>query len=844
MIERNPACADCGLCKSAQTVCMWGTGPAKARVMIIGEAPGAQEDKEGRPFVGRSGQLLREELLKVGVDSKDIYITNTVKCRPPDNAKPKAKDIKACKKYLDAEIAAVKPEYVITMGSVPTKAVLKKAKITEVHGQMMEYPDYKGVASFHPAYCLYDPSKLVPFRKDLKRIADEINGIKPPAREKFGWRELKDENMSEFFQDLDNCEWFSFDSETSGLTWFNPVERWMSCLNMSFDNGGGTWVIPMTMPFSHYKSVKRQKFIVRMIANRLRKKKKKGVAHNGKFDNHWLNSLFGVTFPLDFDTMLASHTIDENRAHGLDSCATLYLDAPYYDIPLNWKQGRFRPNECTRANVRKTYRYGGKDAFYTLNLRPLMEADLKKDKQTHKLFYRLVMRAARSFHRIEENGLYVLPDRMKKIKREVIRDRNDALDKLNQMARKKLKGQSVNWNSPDQVANLLFNVLGLPVIEKTDGGKPSTAEATLVALKDMHPIATQLVKYRELDKFLGTYIEGWRALMRDDLVFFSYKLHGTVTGRYASRLHSTPRDGRIRNVVSAPDGWTFVQGDFSQAELRVAAILSGDPELLYCFKHGIDVHWRTLLYMLEGGSAGEYVKPAIATASKIAGKKMSFYDAIELLKETHHDIAIAIWDGWKEARKKAKGINFGFVYGMMERKFIETAKLKYGFEPTEDEARKMRMMYFQLYRGLIPWHNKMRKLVALDESVRSLSGRLRRLPGITSQDRKQRSECERQAINSPVQGFIGDFKAMALVELDDKLDWERSRVVGEHHDAILFWVRTELLAEELPKIAAIMQNPELLKEFHIDLPIPIDVEIEYGPWGQKGNTKWVPKKAA
>lgn len=343
-MTRNPGCQDCELHKGVKTVCLWGDGPKKARVMIVGEAPGKTEDERGKPFQGASGQVLRDELSRVGVNPEECYITNTVKCRPPDNAKPKAGQIKACKQYLDAEIASVKPEYIITLGSIPTKAILKKAKITEVHGQVIEMPGFKGMACFHPAYTLYDPSKLPVLKKDFKRIADTIRGVKE-KKAIFNWREVKPENIAEFFDDIENCEWFSFDLETSGLNWFSPVERWISCLNMSFDNGGGTWVLPMTMPFSPYTKFEQQKFIILSIANRLWRKRKKGVAHNGKFDNHWLDAMFGVTFPYDFDTMLASHCIDENRAHDLGSLATHYLDAPYYDIPLHWKQ------EIGRAHV-------------------------------------------------------------------------------------------------------------------------------------------------------------------------------------------------------------------------------------------------------------------------------------------------------------------------------------------------------------------------------------------------------------------------------------------------------------------------------------------------------------
>lgn len=851
---RNPNCQNCELHQNSETVCLWGEGPKKARVMVVGEVSGGSEDKEGRPFVGSAGKVLREELARVGISPESVYMTNAVKCRPPEGKKPSAKQVKACKQYLDAEMASVQPEYVITLGAVPTKLLLKKAKITEVHGQVIELPNFKGMACFHPAYTLYDPSKLPVLKKDFQRIANEVNGIRV-KKEIFKWRLINDDNLIEFFTELKRCEWFSFDTETSSLDWFRPGE-YISCLNIAFDNGGSSWVLPLHMPFSPYlKRPKLARRIIKKIADWVRRFKKKGVGHNGKYDNHWLEAIYGVTLPLDFDTMLASHCIDENRRHGLDQLATLYLDAPYYDIPLNWKQGKFKPNECTEANVRKMYRYGAKDGFYTLQLRPLMERELAQDRPTHRLFYRLVMRAARAMHSIEGNGLYILMDKFHAMRKQVVKDRDEALKELNRLAGKlTVRGgvkKGINWNSPDQVAALLFEKLKLPVIELTDGGKPSTGEATLLALKDKHPVASQLVKYRELEKFLGTYLDGWKSLMHENRVYFSYKIHGTVTGRYSSRLHSTPRDGKIRNLVSAPgddemgpgEGWTFVQGDFSQAELRVAAIISGDLELLYCFKNGIDAHWRTLLHTIQVGGVGEYVKPMLKTASKLAGRKVEFNEAVEILTMAGHEKCIEIWDGWKEARKKAKAINFGFIYGMREKKFIETCKLKYGFEPTEEEAKIVRRAYFSLYRGLDPWHNRMRKLVKLDGYVRSLSGRLRRLPGISSSDRALRAECERQAINSPVQGYIGDHKAMALVELEEKLDKNRSRVVGEHHDAILFWVKTRLLREELPKIAKIMQNPSLLKELNIKLPVPIEVELEYGPWGQKGNPKWTPVAA-
>src|SRR5207248_594539 len=126
-------------------------------------------------------------------------------------------------------------------------------------------------------------------------------------------------------------------------------------------------------------------------------------------------------------------------------------------------------------------------------------------------------------------------------------------------------------------------------------------------------------------------------------------------------LHQIPRDGTLRNLGTAPPGWEFFQADLSQAELRIAAELSRDLELVSCFRPGgQDVHWRTLLYMIGSGRSKEYTKPAIDTANQLVGAKrgeLTLTDAVEALAKFGHNKCIEIWKPWKEARKKAKAIN-------------------------------------------------------------------------------------------------------------------------------------------------------------------------------------------
>jgi DNA polymerase-1 len=788
-------------------------------VVIIGEAPGEAEARTGKPFQGKSGQLLRGELATAGLTS--TYITNVVKCRPPQNRAPTPTEIKACREYLDDEFATIKPKAILALGAVASKAVLKKAKITSIHGQILEKDGVVTSAIYHPAYCLRDPSKLPAFQQDLRRFSAHLRGEKRTST--VNWAIVQRENLSKFISDLRICTEFAFDTETSGLNWFDPENRFFRCVQIAIQYPGGAdfgWVIPMSMEGSPFPTGRLQTQIMDIVFDEL--EGKPACAQNGKFDNLWLWAIFRRKFHLTFDTMLASHTLNENQDHDLKSLVRGILDEPDYDIDLAIKRGEV-------VSPMRLYKYGAFDAVYTLRLKHKFMAQFRRDVTLRKLFFKLVMPAARSFQDIDSNGLYVNLERMAETELDVAKQLKQTLAELNSMT-----PRQINWNSSQQVASLLYGDLKLPVVVKTDKGAPSTGEEALLAIKGKHPIAEKLVKYRELEKFRSTYLDGWKEFMVGPMLYLSTKLHGTVTGRYSSRLHQVPRDGTIRSLVEAPEGWTFVQGDLSQAELRVAAILSHDAELVTCYRRGVDVHWRTLLHLIGKGSAASYVDPAWKTATALNGRRRpsSLTIALELLMKAGPDRCTEVWKGWKEARKTAKATNFGFLFGMMEAKFIETCKLKYGFEPTMKEAKSMREGFFQLYRQLPDWHKKQKRLVHLNGYVRNLAGRMRRLPGVHSPDWSLASECERQAINSPVQGYIGDHKAMAAIEIHETFDWERElRIVGEVHDALLLWIRTDRLQKILPRVAAIMREPKLVREFGIKLTVPLEADLTIGPWG-------------
>jgi len=824
----NPNCTLCPLHEGVDFVCTKGEGPKNPDLVIVSDTP--LPLRKGVPTPGEPRKILMAELKKNNI--KSVHITNLVKCQTPDKRAPTPEEVRACKPYLEKELEMLDPKFVLSIGLPPTKALFRgKAKINEYHGELIDMKpfgnssrrDVIGMPTFHPSYTLRDPSKLPGFQNDIRRLAEAMRG--ETTDQPVVWRIVRRGNFEKFIQEFIRAPEFSFDLETSGL-FPHDHQGYISAIGVALPEC--TWVIPAFMHPDYlqygigpWRRGDALGMLVRLLCQIQRETKKKCYAWNGKFDNKWLRVECGDSFKLHFDGMLASHTLNENTMNDLTSNCRTFLGVSEYDIPLAVKQGK---SETPMIN----FKYCAEDATYTLRLVKMFQKDFKRSLPLRRLFYRLIMPAARAMEDIEMEGLTVDAEAMEEIGLELLSERVEIEKKLN-----KLAGREVNWNSPAQVAVVLYQELGLECTEFTKKGNPSTGETAVLDLIGKHEVVDLLIAYRERSKFISTYINGFKKFMVGVKLYVSYKLHGTVTGRYSSRIHSIPRDGKIRNLITAPTGWRFVQGDISQAELRVAAAASGDLELRKCFTEDIDVHLRTLMHTLTSAGFGEYVEHLRKTARELGRKSApTLVEAAEILLKAGPDKCIAIWNGWKEARKKAKAINFGFLYGMYEKKFMQTAKEKYGWEATFTEAHQARESYFTLYNGLKDWHKKQKKLAKLNGYVRNIFGRLRRLPGITARDKYVRMEAERQAINSPIQGAIGDYKAAVMVEVHEDVDRKKFRIVGEHHDAILGIVKDGHEDEVLPQVLAIMREPKLLKVFKIDLGLPMEGEVEVGPWGK------------
>lgn len=324
-------------------------------------------------------------------------------------------------------------------------------------------------------------------------------------------------------------------------------------------------------------------------------------------------------------------------------------------------------------------------------------------------------------------------------------------------------------------------------------------------------------------------------------------------------LQQVPRDSLIRSLIISPDGWELFDMDLSQIEMRISAELSGDQVLLGIFQRGEDVHWMTALKEITRGAgmAEEILRTATAYVERSPGTPwltelgwrpgtlgLEYGLAAQIVYRMGPDVAAEISPAWKELRKKAKAINFGYLFGMWWRKMIAYARDNYGVALTEKQAQESRKNFFDTYSALAPWHERQKRYARRHGYVRSLSGAKRRLPAAQlPNDCKERGEAQRQAINSPVQRFACELNYMVLLQLVAEFGLDVVRPIGTVHDAILAEIRCDRVAEVYDRVHEIMEHPAMLDELGIRLRVPIQGEAKIGPWSKGVSLKkWQEKR--
>jgi len=761
--------------------------------MVVNSYAGDADDEAGRAVMPKA---LRERLEGIFVNPDKVYYTNAIKCACPKGTKYKVGDIKKCRAHLEEEIARVKPKFVLLLGAQAVKATID-VPITKSNGVRIDRDDIAYMPSYSPGVIYRDPGKTVFVEQAFANFRALLDGSLDDKPELDIRLITTERQLLRAFDHIEEegYQALSYDIETTGLNRFSD-----SVNLLGFGNDKVQYIIPLEAPLSPLRGRRKaQKVLVTRTVKWLNKHVKTLIAGNGKFDDLFLEKKFGIKPVLGFDVVLASHILNENTPNGVKENAIVECNAPHWDVDKKLKTGKY----TTPEKFQEYLEYLGYDIYFEYKLYRVFKKRIRQDRALEKLYYHLYMPGIRSYEEIERQGVYIYPEQFKEVEKH-LRGKLEEIEK----DLRKLAKCTINWSSTAQLQDLLYKKLKLPVIERTESGAPSTGESTLKQLQDKHPIIPKLLEYRAVKIQITHFVDGWIKRMHDGHLYPNFKLHGTVTGRTSCtdpNLQQVPRDPVIRNLIGAPPGWSVVEIDYSQAELRIAAIMSGDETMTRIYQTGGDIHTHTY--------------------EMITGEKVSEDKYIR-----------------KEQRKKAKAVNFGFVYGMGWKKFQEYARDTYGVTLTEDEAKQWREKFFQAYHSLPKWHSKQRRIVQSLGQVRSPIGRIRRLPDIYSTDQSKKAEAERQSINSPVQGFGSDLTILGMSEIMGNsltydpewvLDRSKFHVIGTVHDATLFEVRDDYLLEFCPRAKHILEHSYALEHiFGFDSPVPIVADVAVGrSWG-------------
>ncbi|MBI4114411.1 MAG: DNA polymerase I [Candidatus Niyogibacteria bacterium] len=413
-----------------------------------------------------------------------------------------------------------------------------------------------------------------------------------------------------------------------------------------------------------------------------------------------------------------------------------------------------------------------------------------KEKELEKVYREIEMPLTRILFDMEKEGVRIEKAKLSHLEKKAKKQLGEIEGEIHALA-----GTPFNINSSKELASILFDTLGISAkgIRKTGTGKRSTKYSELVKLKDADPIIEKVMLYRELGKLYSTYISVLPELVKKDgRIHTTFHQTGTVTGRLSSsdpNLQNIPLrrelSDEIRRAFVPGSGYIFFACDYSQIQLRIAAMLSGEERMLSAFRKGDDIHRLT--------------------ATRVFGVEK---DAVT-----------------PEMRRRAKVINFGILYGMGARALAENIGV------SQDEADLFLNHYFAQFPNLFEYFEKIKREARANGYVQTLFGRKRFLSGINSGFLHIQKEAERMAVNMPIQGTEADIMKKAMIEVSNAIRGDKElrgniKMILQIHDELLFEVKNEELNRAKKIIPPILEN--VYKSDAVDFVI----DVKTGPsWG-------------
>ncbi|MDY6967747.1 MAG: DNA polymerase I [Spirochaetota bacterium] len=566
---------------------------------------------------------------------------------------------------------------------------------------------------------------------------------------------------------------FSIDTETTSV---NPTDTVLVGISLSIKENEG-WYIPICG--QKYDVNIDKKLSLHLLKPIIENPDIKKIGQNIKFDILVLKNEGIELKGAYFDTMIASYLLDPSvRRHNLDALALKYLE--YETISYEDLVGKGKKSlSITDVPLESLSDYAIEDADITYSLYKILKNKIKEE-QLEELMYDVEMLLIDILSLMEWNGVKIDLKYFKELSKENQKLLNNVEEKIFQIV-----GERFNINSTKELSGVLFDKLGLNPVKKTKTGF-STDIRVLEALKGKHEIIDYLISYRTLNKLKSTYTDSLPQLAskKTGRIHTSYNQTVVATGRLSSsnpNLQNIPiRDEfgkKIRKAFIAEEGCLLMSADYSQIELRLAAHLSQDDNMLRAFRDGLDIH------NITASSVFQVNDDAVTT----------------------------------DMRRQAKIINFATIYGVSPYGLSQQADI------SVKEAAEFIKKYFEIYPGFKNYIEEKKAFAREHGYVSTILGRKRPIPAINSENTAIRESAERIAINTPIQGTSADLIKLAMINIQKRICQlnYKSKMILQVHDELVF----EVPVSEKSEIETMVKNE---MEGAIDLSIPIVVDIGWG----------------
>lgn len=829
-------CTKCKLCNSRKHV-VNGIRKGEVDVVFVGMAPGWKDDEMGLPFQGDSGVILREALKVSGLDQYRIRLENVVRCRPPKGrTEPVSDEIFACQDFLFNAILETNPRIVVPMGDLAAKLLMGTTRgITYSRGEIQEnvvgrryiesasktgkqtfttepFPwSYPMLATFHPASILHNWTNKPLLERDFRRVVDFLEG-RSPAIEDTNVQVCKTvDQVRALINYLLEQDYVTWDVESTGL---DTLTDQVVCIGFCAEEGSAYVVPILQQNKEEFWNGEDKEEVIAFLKSFLESDVPKG-GQNIYYDISIVKHDLGIHTPKPkHDTMLLHHLIDENQPHNLDHLTKMYTTMPqqYKDEPVKYLKGG---HDYWKLPNNLLWKYCGRDcdSEYRVLRKLLLQLEVEP-LSVKEVYENISLPLSHPICKMQERGVAVDPEMQDTLlswyDSEIVREEQWLFKKA---------GKEFNWRSYDQLAPILFgeDEFALPFPSReTSRGLPSTDKDAMKEVlgktndRGKQEVANNVVQLRHLGHTKSTFVTGIRNKLHTVTSRFHahYNVAGTTSGRLSSggpNIHNLPNPVEdepynVRHQFVPSPGHLFVEGDYTQIELRVAAHLSGDAFLINGFRQ----------------------PPEIFDVHRMV--------AAEMFNVLYEEVS-----RWQ--RHIAKILNFGIIYGSGPRTMAVQANevlLKMGAPTVSTEQMELYIAaYFQRCSGLHTWILQQQKTVRRTGKAQSLYGRVRRLTGIRFaetwdgqrvqlESRGQiQAEIDRQSVNFPIQSTAADITNIACIEIDkaiDARDWLIHLLI-HLHDSLKYEVPIELIKDFILMAKEIMERPPI-PDFSV--PVPVD----------------------